>query len=124
MSIREINPTHTDRRSDPHQVRPRHQAAIGHRPEIVHFQFDGGEAPRPAKMVIQCDADRGIRDTCGHTAMQHSRAIEKIGAKAALDRDPVAMFANQFESEQVVERMPGPEILLAFGSFLRRLQVR
>jgi hypothetical protein len=34
-------------------------------------------------------------------------AVEQFGADAALDRDTVAMGADQFETQQVIEGVPG-----------------
>lgn len=123
MPIRKINPAHTDRGSDPHQVGARQDPAFGHRAKIVDLQFEGGESARAAKMVLQCSADRCIGNARRNAAMERPGGIQELGTYAALDCETIAMDANQLESEQVIEGMLGQKQFGEGGRALRLAQV-
>jgi hypothetical protein len=123
MPVREINPADRDRGADPHQVRPRQQAALSHGPEIVDFHFDRGETARAGKMVLERASDRRVGKARGDTAVHRSGGIQEFGAHAALDGETVAMDANQLETEQVIECVIGEERSYERGLFLLVAQV-
>jgi hypothetical protein len=61
MSVRKINPADTNRRTDPHQVGPRQQPALGYGAEIVDLQrkrlvirFYEGDWPAPFLNGVVC----------------------------------------------------------------------
>jgi len=119
MFIREINLAHADPGADPHQAGPRQQPALRDRAEVVDLQFDGGETACPAKMVVERAAHGHVGKAGGDTAVYRSGAVEEFGAHAELDGEPIAMHANQLESNQVIESMPGQEGASFFGRALR-----
>ena len=123
MFIREINLAYTYFGADQHQAGPRQQPALRDWAEVVDLQFHGGEAACPAKMVVERAADCRVGKAGSHTAVYRSRAVEEFGPHAALDSEHVAMHANQFESNQVIERMPGQVGPSFSGRTLRVVQV-
>lgn len=137
MFIREINLAYADPGADAHQAGPRPQPALRDRAEVVDLQFDGGETACPAKVVLERATHCRVGQAGGDAAVYRSRAVQEFGAHLALDGETIAMHANQFESKQVIERMPGrevpgcsaggrfvPPVVLRFcDSFLRIIQV-
>ena len=123
MFIREINLAYADPGADPHQAGPRPQPALRDRAEVVDLQFDGGETACPAKMVVERAAHGHVGKAGGNTTVHRSRTVEEFGAHTALDGEPIAMRANQFESNQVIEGMRGQEGSSFCGGTLRVVQV-
>ena len=74
-------------------------------------------------MVVERAADCHVGKAGGNTAVHRSRAVEELGAHTALDGEPIAMHANQFESNQVIEGMPVQEGSSLCGRTLRVVQV-
>jgi hypothetical protein len=123
MFIREINLAYADPGADPHQAGPRQQPALRDRAEVVDLQFDRGETAGPAKMVVERAAHGNVGKAGGDTAVHRSRAVEEFGAHTALDGEPIAMHANQFESNQVIEGVAVQEGSSFCGRTLRLIQV-
>ena len=107
VCVGEIDAADTNRGTDAHQVRPCQQAALRYGAEIVDLQFDRGETLRAAKMAMECSADGRIGKARGDAAVKRSRGVQEFGADVALNGETVAVHANQFQSQQVIERMPG-----------------
>jgi hypothetical protein len=105
-----IHVPHADRGTDPHETRPSQQPSLCNRTEVVDLQFDGGETSRPGKMSVQGGADGCIGDTRRDASVKRTLAVQQFGTYAALDGQPIAMRSHQFESQQVIEGVPGEEI--------------
>jgi hypothetical protein len=123
MFIREINLTDADPGANPHQAGPRPQPALRDRAEVVDLHLDRGETSRPGKMVLERAAHCRVGKAGGDSGVYRSRTIEEFGANATLDGETIAMHANQLESKQVIERMPGQEIPGFCDRALRMIQV-
>jgi hypothetical protein len=123
MFIREINLAYADPGADAHQAGPRPQPALRDRAEVVDLQFDGGELACPAKVVLERGAHCSVGQAGGDSAVYRSGTVEEFRPNAALDGEAIAMDANQFESNQVIERMPGQEVPGLGGRAFRMVQV-
>ena len=111
MGIRKFDAPDTDRGPDAHQVRPRHETAFGNRAEVVDLQFDGGEFARSIEVTVERGADGRVGDARRDASMQRARAVQQLGPDAAADGDAVAVEAHEFESQQMVEGVPGEKFL-------------
>ena len=107
MFIHQINPAHANRGADSHQMGTRHHPAFGDGTKIVHLQFDGGVLARSGEVVVQRAADRRVGYAGGDASVHGPGAVKQFGADAALDGNTVAMGAEQFEAQQVIEGVPG-----------------
>ena len=114
MGVSKFDAPDTDRGPNAHQVRPRHEAAFGDRAKVVDLQFDGGEFARSIEVTVERGTDGRVGDARRDASMQRALAVEQLGPDAAVDGDAVAVEAHEFESQQMVEGVPGEKFLNEF----------
>ena len=128
MAIRQIHAPYRDARPDAQQMRPCREHAFRHRPEVIHFQLDGGESPLETAVVEQRAADGGIRYARGYAAVQGAGAVHELFTDLAPDSETIAVRAHQLEAQQVVELVAAKkcarlmEILFRIDQFRRFYQ--
>lgn len=103
MAIGKIHLPHRDRRTGAQEPRPSQQAAFGDRPEVVDLQFDSCETARSAKLVLERGPHRRVRQARRDAAVDRSGAVQQFRTHPAADRDAIAMYPDQLESQQMVE---------------------
>ena len=92
------------------KVRPRADAPLRHRPEVVDLHLDGRDWATTAQMPIGRDPGCGVGHRRRHPAVQDARSVHHIGADHDFDRDAVLVHGGQPHADQLVERHPGKEL--------------
>lgn len=110
LMVGQIHLPDADRGSDPQQPRPGEQSSFRNRTKVVDLQLDGCETAHPVIKRIQGGSNGRIGDTRGDASVQRTGAVQQFRAHATPDGDAIAMRADQFQSQQVIERMPGEKI--------------
>ena len=73
-------------------------------------------------MLVEGAADGRIGDACRNSTVYRTGAVQQFGPDAALDGQPVAMGADELQSQQVIEGVLREQVAEMPG-FLRRSQV-
>src|SRR5690349_25035032 len=78
--------------------------------EIINLHLHGRSPPPAAKMPLDGDSNRRIRQRSGHTSMRHSSAVAQVIAESARDGDAVAVHLFNSHTQQSIERNSAQQI--------------